>query len=87
MTHDLAALQPAEELPLAAGRIVSVNEKDGTLTIHHGAIPRYELDRMTRVFPVENKALLTGHTPGDKVRFDLVRKNGRYVISRLENSN
>ncbi len=85
--RDLANLQPAQETPLAAGRIVSVNEKAGTLTVRHGAIPRYELDPMTRVFAVEDKAQLVGLTPGDKIRFDLVRKNGRYVIDRLENSN
>lgn len=87
MAHDLGSLQPSEELPLATGRIVAVDEKGGTLTIRHGAIPHYELDRMTRVFAIEDKALLEGHRPGDKIRFDLVRQNGRYVINRLENSN
>jgi Cu/Ag efflux protein CusF len=86
-TRDLTSLQPVEELPLASGRVVALNHQAGTITVRHGAIARYELDRMTRVFAVEDKALLTGHTPGDKVRFDLVRKDGRYVISRLENSN
>ena len=83
----LASLQPFEELPLAAGRIVAVNEKAGTLTIHHGAIRRFELTPTTSVFPVEDKAALVGHTRGDKIRFDLARKDGRYVIDRLENSN
>jgi Cu/Ag efflux protein CusF len=87
MIPDLASLQPVKELPLASGRIVALNEKAGTLTVRHGAIPRYELDRMTRIFAVENKELLTGHTTGDKIRFDLVRRDGHYVINRLENSN
>jgi Cu/Ag efflux protein CusF len=87
IAQELASLRPAEELPLSAGRIVAVNEKNGTLTVRVGASPRYALDHTTRVFAVEDKALLAGHTPGDKIRLDLVRKNGRYVISRLENSN
>ena len=87
MMPGLASLQPVEERPLARGHIVAINEKAGTLTVRHGEIPRYALDRMTRVFAVEDTALLTGHTPGDKIRFDLVRKDGHYVISRLENSN
>lgn len=87
IAKDLASLQPVQDLPLASGRIVAVNENAGTLTVHHGAIRRYELDPMTSIFPVEDKASLAGHTRGDKIRFDLVRKDGRYVIDHLENSN
>ena len=87
LAKDIASLQPAEELPLAVGRIVAVNDKAGMLTVQHGAIRRFELDPLTRVFTVEDKAMLTGLTPGDKIRFDLVRKDGHYVIDRIENSN
>jgi Cu/Ag efflux protein CusF len=87
LVRDLARLPPVEDLPLAAGRIVAVNEQAGTLTVRHGAIPRYELDPMTRVFRIADRAQLAGLTPGDKIRFDLVRKDGRYVIDHLENSN
>ena len=86
-SREVASLQPIEELPLAAGRIVAVNDKAGTLTVAHGPVRRFELDPMTRIFPVQDKTMLTGLAPGDKIRFDLVRKDGRYVIDRLENSN
>jgi Cu/Ag efflux protein CusF len=42
---------------------------------------------MTRIFPVEDRMLLVGLTPGDKIRFDLERRAGHYVVTRIENSN
>jgi Cu/Ag efflux protein CusF len=89
LIKDLASLPAMQDLPLASGRIVAVNAKAGTITVRHGEIRRHELDPMTRVFAVDDKdkVLLASLAPGDKVRFDLVRKNGRYTIDRLEHSN
>jgi len=84
---DLASLQPVEEYPLAAGSIVAVDTKDGRLTVRQGGIPRFYLDPGTFIFHVEDRALLTGLTPGDKIRFDAVRAGKRYTITRIENSN
>ena len=84
---DLASLAPAEAVPLAAGRVVAVDPGDGRITVEHAPIARYYLERTTRIFPVEDRALLVGHTPGDKIRFDLERRAGHYVIIRIENSN
>jgi Cu/Ag efflux protein CusF len=83
---NIAALQPIQEYPPAAGRIVAVDGRDGKVTVAHGPIPQFYLERTTRIFPVEDRALLTGHSPGDKIRFELHRQHGRYVITRLENS-
>jgi Cu/Ag efflux protein CusF len=82
-----ASLQPTREYPLAAGRILAVDGRDGTLTVAHGPVPQFHLERMTRIFPVEDRAVLAGHSRGDKIRFELQRRHGRYVITRLENSN
>ena len=87
LLRDLASLPPVQDLPLAAGRIVAVDEEAGTLTVRHDAIRRFELDPQTRIFVVEDKAQLAGLAAGDKIRFDLVRKDGRFVIDHLENSN
>ncbi len=84
---DIASLQPTREYPLPAGRIVAVDGKDGKVTVAHGPIPQFYLERMTGIFPVEDRTLLTGLTPGDKIRFDLRRQRGHYVITRIENSN
>ena len=86
-TTDLARLQPVEELPLAAGKIVAVDNKDGRLTVKHRGVARFYLDPGTYIFHVEDRSLLTGLTPGDKIRFDVEREGKRYAITRIENSN
>jgi Cu/Ag efflux protein CusF len=83
----LASLQPAEEFPLAAGKIVAVDAKDGRLTVRHRGVARYYLEPGTFIFHVEDPVLLTGLTPGDKIKFDVARKGKRYDITRIENSN
>lgn len=86
-SHDISSLPPAEVFPLAAGRVVAVDPKDGKITVAHAPIPRFYMERMTRIFPVEDQTALVGLTPGDKIRFDLERRAGHYVITRIENSN
>jgi len=83
----LASLQPAGGFPLTTGKIVAVDAKDGRLTVRHRGVTRYYLDPGTFIFHVEDPALLTGLTPGDKIKFDVARKGKRYDITRIENSN
>ena len=84
----LASLQPVEEYPLTAGKIVAVDAKDGRLTVRHRGVARFYLDPGTNIFHVEDRALLTGLTPGDKIKFDVAREGKRrYTITRIENSN
>ncbi len=84
---DLGRLQPVEEFPLAAGKIVAVDAKDGRLTVSHRGVGRFYLEPGTFIFHVEDRSLLTGLTPGDKIRFDVARNGKRYDITRIENSN
>jgi Cu/Ag efflux protein CusF len=83
----LASLQPVEEYPLAAGKIVAVDAKDGRLTVRHRGVERFYLEPGTYIFHVEDRSLLTGLTPGDKIRFNVARDGKRYDITRIENSN
>ena len=39
---------------------------------------------MTMVFTVKDPALLDIAKPGDKVRFDVMKEGGKYVVTRLE---
>jgi Cu(I)/Ag(I) efflux system protein CusF len=84
---NLSTLRPAEEFPLTAGRIVAVDSKDGRLTVMHRGVNRFYLEPGTFIFHVENRSLLTGLTPGDKIKFDVEREGRRYTITRIENSN
>jgi Cu/Ag efflux protein CusF len=52
-----------------------------------GGIPHFYLDPGIFIFHVDDRALLTGLTPGDKIRFDVTRAGKRFTITRLENSN
>lgn len=83
----LASLAPTNELALTVGKIVAVDAKDGRLTVNHRGVARYYLEPGTFIFGVEDRALLTGLTPGDKIRFDVERAGKRYTITRIENSN
>src|SRR5256885_11664967 len=74
---NLGRLQPAEEFPLAAGRIVAVDAKDGRLTVSHRGVGRFYLEPGTFIFRVEDRTLLTGLTPGDKIRFGVERDGKR----------
>jgi len=87
--RNLGSLAPEEVHPLTAGKVVAVDRANAKITVAHAPIPRFYLERMTRIFPVEDGAQLAGLTPGDKIRFDLKRDGDAksYVITRIENSN
>jgi len=78
---------PAEEFPLAAGRILAVDRQHLLVTVEHRGIARYHVDAGKAVLHVEQAGLLLGLTPGDKIRFDVDRVGRRYLVTRLENSN
>jgi|SRR5215831_19504260 len=82
----MASLMPTQEYPLTAGRIVAVDAKDGRLTIKHRGVQRFYLEPGTYIFHVEDRALLTGLTPGDKIKFDVAREGKSYTITRIENA-
>lgn len=82
----LATLAPSEEYPLAAGRIVAVDSKAGTITLAHAPIAQFYLQAETRIFRVQDPTQLTGLTAGDKIRFGLERHGKSFVVTRIENS-
>jgi Cu/Ag efflux protein CusF len=84
---DLAGLPPAEEFPLAKGRIVALDPADGRLTVSHRGVERFYIEPGTSVFRVEDPSLLVGLAPGDKIRFDVARDGRHYAVTRIENTN
>jgi Cu/Ag efflux protein CusF len=82
---DLA--EPSDE-PLAAGKVVAVDRADGKITLEYRPIPQVFLEGGTRVFQVEDPAMLKGRSAGDKVRFEVELEGGHnYIVTRIENSN
>lgn len=78
---------PAEEIPLAVGRILAVDPEHLLMTVEHRGIARYRVDPGKAVLRVDQSSLLMGLTPGDKIRFEVERIGRRYRVTRLENSN
>jgi len=78
---------PAEEIALAAGRILAVDGAHDRLIVEHRGIGRYYIDPGKSVIHVRDHGLLLGLSPGDKIRFDVERAGGRLVVTRLEHSN
>ena len=81
---DLARLQPAEEHSMAVGRVVAVDSKNGRLTVMHRGVARFYLDPGTYIFHVDDRALLTGLTPGDRIEFKVAREGKHYAITRVD---
>jgi Cu/Ag efflux protein CusF len=82
-----AQVSPFDE-PLASGRVVAVDLSAGTITLEYRPIPQRFLEGGTRIFRVEDPAMLKGLGPGDKVRFEVERAGRRtYKLTYIENSN
>lgn len=78
---------PSTGRTLSAGRIVRVDMATGTITIEHRPIAHLYMETMTMKFLVRDPAMLTALTPGAKIRFEVERDGGEYVIKKIENSN
>ena len=77
----------AQETIPSAGWVVKIDLDVGKITIMHKPIAHLYMESMTMIFRVKDAAMLTGLTPGDKIRFEVERANGSYVITRIENAN
>jgi len=72
---------------MSAGRVVKVDAAAGQVTVEHRPIWRFYMEFMVMIFRVEDPTMLVGVRPGDKIRFDVERRNKEFVITRIENSN
>jgi len=70
--------------PLADGEVRKVDVGAGKITLRHGEIKSIDMPPMTMVFTVADPALLDGRQVGEKVRFAAERRNGAYVVTRIE---
>lgn len=89
---DVGRKQPgkAESKPAAAsaawteGEVARVEKAAGTVTIKHGAMPKFDMPPMTMPYKVKDKAVLDQLKPGDKIRFDVDAVGGVFTVLRLE---
>ena len=70
---------------LVDGLVTKIDESEGKMTIRHGPIKKFDMDYgMTMVFRVADPSMLKAVKPGDKVKFDADRINGRFTVTKIE---
>lgn len=69
----------------AEGRVDSVDDRSGTVTVSHGPVPSLKWPAMTMEFVVANDALRKELKPGASVAFDFVERGpGEWVITAVK---
>lgn len=66
------------------GEVRKIDKDAGKLTIKHGEIKSLEMPPMTMVFTVKNTALLERVKAGDKVKFNVIREDGKMVLTDIQ---
>ena len=73
----------AQTADLSEGEIRKVDKEGGKITLAHGEIKSLDMPPMTMVFTVKNPALFGELKKGDKVRFAVVREDGKLVVTEI----
>ncbi|GAB2464016.1 hypothetical protein GCM10027082_14530 [Comamonas humi] len=79
-----AAAQTAPQASWTDGEIKKLDLDNGKATIKHGEIKNLDMPGMTMVFTAKDKSLLSNLKPGDKVRFVVVQKAGKMVLTDIQ---
>jgi Cu/Ag efflux protein CusF len=79
----LALAVAAQTADLSEGEIRKVDPEGGKITIAHGPIKSIDMPPMTMVFTVKNPVLFGDLKKGDKVRFAVVREDGKLVLTEI----
>lgn len=64
-----------------------VDKEAGRLTLKHAEIKSLDMPPMTMVFRVRTPAILDGLAVGDRVRFQLVREAGQFIVTAIQRAN
>lgn len=73
----------AQAVELSEGEIRKIDKEGGKITLAHGEIKSIDMPPMTMVFTVKNPALFGDLKKGDKVRFAVVREDGKLVLTEI----
>ncbi len=68
------------------GEIRKVDKDASKITIRHGEIKSLEMPPMTMVFTVKNSALLEKVKTGEKVKFNVIREDGKMVVTDIQSA-
>ena len=87
MDHSkMGATKAGQAKDITDGLVRKVNQEAGKVTVQHGEIQHLGMPAMTMVFPVKAPGLLDNLQTGDKIKFKVVKENGRLIITELQKS-
>ncbi len=69
---------------LADGEVRKIDVAAGKITLRHGEVRSIDMPPMTMAYAVADPSLLDGRKVGEKVRFAAERRNGAYLVTRIE---
>ena len=73
----------AQTVELSEGEIRNLDQAASKITLAHGEIKSIDMPPMTMVFTVKNPALFDALKKGAKVRFAVVREDGKFVLTEI----
>jgi Cu(I)/Ag(I) efflux system protein CusF len=74
----------ASQHDLVEGQVTKVDVPTERITLRHGPIKSLDMDSMTMLFRVKDKAMLKAVKVGDKVKFRAERVDGRITLTHIE---
>ncbi len=91
-THEAHGTAAANGTNEAADEFVNaevrkIDAEAGKLTLKHEAIPKFNMAGMTMAFRLAEPSMLEGLAVNDRVRFIADKRNGQFVIVRIEKLN
>ncbi len=80
----MASTKGEQATDVTEGEVRKVNLDTGKVTIQHGDIRNLGMPAMTMAFPVKTASLLDNLEAGDKIKFKVLKENGKLVITELQ---
>ena len=66
------------------GEVRRVDKAAGKITLRHGELKQLDMPPMTMVFEVSDKAMLDSVKAGDKVKFKVINKDGKMIVTEMK---
>ena len=79
-----ATTQTSATEEFADGEIRKIDKDARKLTIRHGPLKSLDMPGMTMVFGVRDETVLDRVKVGEKVRFQVEKVDGKFVVTRIE---
>lgn len=75
---------PMKSMDMTSGEVKKIDKEAQKITLKHGEIKNMEMPGMTMVFKVQDAAMLDKVKTGDKVNFNVEKRDGAMVVTAIE---